>query len=166
MSWHIIPLKFSSWNITLWTKKAHQSTNFQIFQCFNESSPNSSRQFWNHKAKVYSNFASLFSVMPPLYFFISNLGQKEPIEVKFSDFWVVGWKFTKFLMSCLKLQVSFSLNFSSLFSVMKNSSVLFLLKLYMIWTKRAHQSAKFQTFQFPLQYSVHIFLRHDGCFRN
>ena len=49
----------------------------------------------------------------PLYFFSLNLiyfGQKLPIEVKFSDFWVVGWKFTKFLKSYLKSQVSFSLN--------------------------------------------------------
>ena len=144
VSWHLILLKFSSWNIMLWTKKAHQSTNFQIFECFNESSLNSSCQFWNHKVKVYSNFASLFSVMKynsfvffylkPLYF-----GQKEPVEVKFSDFWVVGWKFTKFLMSYLKPQVSFSLNFASLFSVMRdNSSVLFWFKLCMIWTKGAH----------------------------
>ena len=75
----------------------------------------------------------------PLYFFSSNLTyfwQKEPIEVKFLDFWVVGWKFTKFLMSYLKPQVSFSLNFASLFSVMRdNSFVLFLLKLYIIWMK-------------------------------
>ena len=50
-------------------------------------------------------------------------------------------------MSCLKLQVSFSLNCASLFSVMRgNSSVLFKPKLYMSWTKEAHQSAKFQTF--------------------
>ena len=99
LSWH--------WSITPWKKRPHQSTNFQIFECFNESSPNSSCQFWNHKVKVYSNFASLF------------------IEFKFSDIWVVGWKFTKFFMSCLKLQVRFSLNFSSLFSVMRNSSLLF-----------------------------------------
>ena len=68
VSWHIIPLNNSSWNITLWAKRAHQSTNFQIFECFNESLPNSSCQFWNHKVKVYSNFASLFSVISPLYF--------------------------------------------------------------------------------------------------
>ena len=58
VSWHIFPLKFSSWNII----------------CF---------------------------------------GQKEPIKVKFSDFWVVRWKSTKFLKSYFKLQVSFSLNFVS-----------------------------------------------------
>ena len=37
----------------------------------------------------------------PLCLFSSNLvyfGQKEPIKVKFSDLWVFGWKFTKFLM--------------------------------------------------------------------
>ena len=40
------PLKFCNWNITLWTKRAHQSRNLG----FNESSPNSSWcQFWNHK---------------------------------------------------------------------------------------------------------------------
>ena len=44
-------------------KRAHQSTNFDIFACFNESSPNSSWEFWNHKVKIYLNFASLFSVM-------------------------------------------------------------------------------------------------------
>ena len=63
VSWHKIPLKFSSWIILLWTKRAHQSTNFATFVCFNENSTNSSCQFWNHKVKVYSNFASLFSVM-------------------------------------------------------------------------------------------------------
>ena len=64
----------------------------------------------------------------PLYFF-SNLiyfEQKEPVKGKYSDFWVVGWKFTKFLMPYLKPQVSFSLNFASLFNVMGDkSSVLF-----------------------------------------
>ena len=36
VSWQIIPLKFSSWSITLWTKRDHQITNFQISECFNE----------------------------------------------------------------------------------------------------------------------------------
>ena len=49
-----------------------------------------------------------------LYFRISNLAyleQKAPIKNKFSNFWVVEWKFTKFLMSHLEHQVSFSLDF-------------------------------------------------------
>ena len=131
VSWHITPLKFSSWNITLRKKRAHQSTNCHIFECFNESSLNSSCQFWNHKVKAYSNLASLFSVMKDIssVFFYLNLlyfRQTEPFKVRFSDFRVVGWKFTKFLMSCLKLQVNFSENFASLFTVMRgNFSVFF-----------------------------------------
>ena len=65
------------------------------------------------------------------------------------DFWVVGEKFTKFLMSYLEPSVSFSWNFESLFHVMRDKSfVLFkLLKLYMFFTNRDHQSAKSQTFE-------------------
>ena len=37
--------------------------NFQTFGCSNESSPNSSCHFLNHKVRVYSNFASLLIVM-------------------------------------------------------------------------------------------------------
>ena len=61
-------------------------------------------------------------------------------------------------MSCLKPQVSYYLNFSSLLSVMRdNSSVLFQLKLYMIWTKGAHQSAKFQTFNCSRKVSPNLY---------
>ena len=60
----------------------------------------------------------------PLYFLSLNLYTLD--KKQFSDFWMVRWKFTKFFMSCLKLRVSFSLNFASIFSVMRdNSSVLF-----------------------------------------
>ena len=158
-----MPLKCSSWNITLWTKRAHQSTNVQIFEGFNESSPSSSCQFWNHKVKFYSNFASLFSVMKDnssalFYLKLLYFGQKELIQAKFSDFWVAGWKFTKFFIWCLKLQVSFSLNFASLFSVIRdNSSVIFKLKLYMIWTKGAHQGARFQTFVCSHKVSLNLY---------
>ena len=46
----------------LQTKGAHQSTIFQTFQCSNDTSPNSSCHVWNQKIRVYSNFASLFSI--------------------------------------------------------------------------------------------------------
>ena len=38
---------------------------------------------------------------------------------------MVGWKFTKFLMSYLKPEVSFSLNFASLFITMRENSSFF-----------------------------------------
>ena len=130
----------------LWTKITDRSTIFQIFECSNEGWPNSSCDVWNHKVKVYLNFASLFSVMKitPLYFCSWNLvyfGQKESIEKKFSDFWAVGWKFTKFLLSYLKPQVSFSLKFTSFFSVTRNnSSVLY------PWDKRNLSKCKISDF--------------------
>ena len=186
VSWHTIPLKFSSWNIICLGQRADQWTILQTFECSNKSSPNSSCHFWNHKVKVYANFASLFNVMKdnrflmlflklqgqvffkfciivqcheryliphaifettrsrfiqilhhcsvswkitPVYFLVQTLSyfeQKEPIEVKFSDFWVKGWDFTKLLMLYLKPHANFTLNFASLFSVMRdNSSILF-----------------------------------------
>ena len=68
-------------------------------------------------------------------------------KCKFSDFSLLELKSIKFLMPFFKQKVIFCLNFRSLFSVMRdNSSVLFQLKLYMISTKGAYQSAKFQTF--------------------
>ena len=59
----------------LWTERVHQCIIFQTFECSNESSPNSSRHSWNHKARVYSNFAPLFNVMKDnsSVFFSSNL---------------------------------------------------------------------------------------------
>ena len=61
--------------------------------------------------------------------------------------------------SGLILQAFLSLNFLSLFSVMRdNSPVLFLLELYMIWTKGAHQSATFQAFDCSLEISPNLYL--------
>ena len=78
--------------------------------------------------------------------------------MKFSDFWVVWWKFTKFLVSYLKPQVSFSLNFVSLFNVMRdNCSVLYLLKLYIILAKVTHESPKFQTFNCSHEISPNLY---------
>ena len=69
----------------------------------------------------------------------SNIIEK---KVPIVRLWVLWWKFAKFLMflwkskSVSKLQVTFSSNFPSLFSVMKdNSSVLFKVKLYVVCTK-------------------------------
>ena len=106
----------------------------------------------------------------PLYFCSSNLiyfGQKEPIEVKFSDFWVVGSKFIKFLISYLKPKASFSLTFASIFSVMRRkSSVFFHLNLYMLWRKASDQSAKFQTFDCLREISPYLYFnRLSFCWK-
>ena len=61
-------------------------------------------------------------------------------KCKFSDFPLLALKFTKFVMLFLKPRASFSSNFASLSTLMRdNSSVLFHLKLYMLSTKGTHQ---------------------------
>ena len=52
----------------------------------------------------------------------------------------------------------FFLNVASLFSIMRDdSSILFELKLYMIWRKRTNQNAKFQTLDCSLNISPNLY---------
>ena len=130
--WHIVSLKFSCWNIICFGQK--DPINVQFFrllgaQMKGHTIPHDSFETTRSGFIQILHHCSVSWKITPLYFFSSNLkyfGQKDPIKVKFLDFWVVGWKFTKFLMSYLKPQVSFSLNFASLFNAMGDkSSVLF-----------------------------------------
>ena len=75
------------------------------------------------------------------------IGRSSTSNCKFPDLPLLALKFTKFLMSFLEPRVSFSLNFASLFSVMRhNSSVHFHLNICMLWTNGSNQSANFQAF--------------------
>ena len=96
----------------------------------------------------YVILMSLFTTqLVYIIFIILAFDKNIPSKCKFPDFSLLKLKFINFLMLFFKQIVSFSLNFGSLFSVLRdNSSVLFQLKLYIIWTKGAHESAKFQTF--------------------
>ena len=77
-----------------WTKIAHQSTVFQTFECFDESSTDSSCHFWNYKVRFYSSFASVFSVMKDnslqMYSFVAQtlytLNKKSPSKRNFQLF--------------------------------------------------------------------------------
>ena len=129
VSWHIIPLKFSNWNILCFGQK--ELINVPFFRHLSalikvNPIPHAIFQTTRSGFIQILHHCLVSWKITPLYFFSSNLiylGQKEPIKVKPS---VVGWRFTKFLMSCLKPQVSFSSNFASLFRVMRdNCSVLF-----------------------------------------
>ena len=86
----------------------------------------------------------------PLYFFLSQtfiLWTKRTHRSKISRLLSVWVKTHQISDVIFETTSQFFLNFASLFSVMRdNSSVLFQLKLCMIWTKGAQQSAKFQTF--------------------
>ena len=130
VSWHVIPLKFSSWNITFVQKEPMKVQIFRFLSVLMKVHPIPHVSFETTRSRFIQilHHCSVSSNIIPFYFFYLKLlyfGQKELIKVEFWDFWVVGRKFNKF-MSCSKLQVSFSLNFASLFRVMRdNSSVLF-----------------------------------------
>ena len=128
VSWDIIPMKSFSWDIICFGQKEPIKVQFlRLLSALMKVhpiaflKPQGFIQILNHCWVSWQ--------IPPLYYCSSNLVYfelKEPIKKNFSNFWMVGWKFTKFLMPYLKLQLSFSSNFASLFIVTKdNSSVLF-----------------------------------------
>ena len=82
--------------------------------------------FLEPRISFSSNFASLFSVMrhnSSVLFHKSlyALHKGSPLKCKFSDFRLLVWKLTKFLMSFFKPRSVFSLKFASLFSVMTHN---------------------------------------------
>ena len=88
-------------------------------------------------------------------------------SANFWDFWVLGSKFFKFLMSVLKRQVSSSSNFLSFFSVITHTCyVNFKLVHFLIWIKGSHQSSNFdiEGFGENLPNSLRHFLNHKSVF--
>ena len=105
-------------------------------------------------AQVPSNFASIFSsikhnssVLFQLEHYILWLKAAHQSS-HFRDFWVLGSKFVKFLMSILNWQVNSSSIFVSFFIVMTHKSpVNFKLMYFLFWIKASHQSPNFETFK-------------------
>ena len=126
--------------------------NFQTFGCSNdESSPNFSCHFLNHKVRVFQilhhcstrrDNSSVFFQLKPHILWTKTAHQSEIFGL------LSGWvKIHQIPHVTFETTSRFSLNFASLFNIMRDdSSVLFQLKRYMIFTKEAHQSAKFQNF--------------------
>ena len=114
VSWHIISLKLSNWSIICFGQK--QPINVHFFRLLGalmkvHPFPHAISETLRSGFIQNLHHCSVLWKITPLYFCNSNLvyfGQKEPIEKKISNFWVVRWKFIKFLMSYLKPQVSFS----------------------------------------------------------
>ena len=102
---------FFNWNIIcFWQKEPIKAQFFRLLSALMKVHPILHVSFETKRSgfiQILHHCSMSWKIMP-LYFFSSNLisfGQKEPIEVKFSNFWVVGWKFAKFLMSYLKPEV-------------------------------------------------------------
>ena len=122
VSWLIISLKFTSWNISL-DKKAHQSTMFRRLSALMKVHPIPHAIFeTNRPGRVFKFCILLVHVIKDNFSTFFNPNDKKSL-LKW-NFQILEWlgEFTKFLMSYLKPKV----NFASLFSVMRdNSSVLF-----------------------------------------
>ena len=91
VSWHIILLKFSSWNIYAFDKNIPSMNIFSDFKCPNESFNIPHVIFettWSGFVQILHHFSVLWKINP-LYFFSSNLiqlEQKKPIEVNLYGF--------------------------------------------------------------------------------
>ena len=153
LSWHIIPLKFSSLNIICFC------TIFQTLNALKKIHPITHAIFETIRSGFFQILyhCSVSWKINPLYFLAQTpytLDRNSPSKW---NLWTFEWLGENLPNSLLKPQINFSSNFASLFDVMRDkSSVFFYLKLYMIFTKGAHQSAKFQTFDLSGEISPNL----------
>ena len=128
---NITPLCFLSSNFLYFCQKQPIKVKFlEIFECFGQNSLNCLCQFWTDKSipLQISHHSSLPWHITPLQTLSSYIFYHKwiPSKSQFWDFLVIWRKFSKVVMSFSKPQISFSSNFASLPSVIKdNSSVLF-----------------------------------------
>ena len=118
---------FSFKQYILPSKAAHESADF--FDCWVKF-----RRFphviFQSTSLFLSNFASLFTVMRHNFSVLSfaqtsnTFDKNSRSKCKFSDLPLLALKYIKYLISYLKLQVSFFSNFASLSAMRDNSSVL------------------------------------------
>ena len=89
-----------------------------------------------------------------------TLDEKIPSKSQFFDFPVFWWKFPKFLMSFLKVQVSFRWSVASIFSAIKyNSSILYLSQTLYNLVKGSPLKVKFFRFlsaRVKIHQSLHL----------
>ena len=121
-------MNFSSWNIICFGQKESISMQFFILlsavmkvqpipHAIFETIGSGFIPILHHCSVSWEKDNSSIFLVQTFYTLNKRAHQSEVL-----DFWVVGWKFTKFLVSYLKQQVSFSHNFASLFSVMRDNS--------------------------------------------
>ena len=137
----------------LLSKKPIKVQIFEVLECLDQNSSNSSCQFWTDKS-IPLQFLHPFLLswhITPLKFEghpFSILDKRILSKTQFWDFQVLWWKFDKYLRSILEAQISVSSNFLSIISDIKHQTPLYFLSwntLY-FWPQAAHQSANFSDF--------------------
>ena len=149
---HDSSVNFTSINFLLWMKGSHQSSNLEVFKC----SGLKFAIFLMSFLRIFYHSLVSWNVIT-LDFFRSNVvyfDKRNQSKCKFWKFPVLRSNFIKFL-SFLKQKISFSWNFTSIFSVMRHkSSTYFWLKFYILSTERAHQSTNWVKFNTSRQFKV------------
>ena len=114
--WHITPLYFFASNIIYFRQKWHIKV--QIFRLATAciKTHQIPHAIFGTKSQLLFKLFCTFS-SKTLY----ALDKRSTSKCKFSDFRLLDWKLTKFLISFFKPQVCFSLNFASPFSVMTHN---------------------------------------------
>ena len=121
---HNSSVNFKLMHFLLRIKRSHQSPSFDIFQVFWWKCAIFIVSFWKAQVRFPSNFASIFSAIKHNFSVLSKLkhymlwSKRAYQNANFLDFWVVGSKFVKFLMSILKRQVNSSSNLASSFFIL------------------------------------------------
>ena len=101
--------------------------------------------FFKPQVSFLLNFASIFFVLAQTSY---TLDENSPSKWNVWIFqWLGGLKFTKFLMSYLISQVSFSLNLVSLFNVTRSNSFVFLVKTLYDFYNRSPSKCKISDFR-------------------
>ena len=147
-----ISLYFFSSNITYFLHK--QPIKAQIFRLSTARLKFTKflMSFFKQKVSFIQSLDSFFSVMRDNSSVLFQLNlytllTKQHSQVQIFRLATACIKINPIPHSCLEPRVSFSSNFASLFIVTRhNSSVIFHLNICMLWTKGAHQSPSFQTF--------------------
>ena len=131
-NWLLVPkITWGIWDNFRQAVESPKRWNLMVYFC----PKNTFLQLNHYEQRVYlissviSETTSHFSRHNSSVFLVQRLHtfyKRSLPKCKFSDFPLLGLKFTKFLMSFFKQKVSFSSKFGSLFSVMRdNSSALF-----------------------------------------
>ena len=123
-------VNFKLIHFLFWIKRSHQSSNFENFVCSGENLSNFLYHFPNHKPdfpQILYHYSAPWKITPR-YFFRSNViyfAQKEQAKCRLLRIANARVKIDQ-ILALLKQKISFSWNFESLFSVLRNnSSVLF-----------------------------------------
>ena len=121
--------------VYFWPKNTFSQVKHLFNITFNHLCGNSSISmcnFRNHKSKFTTKLVRILLVQT-----FHNFNKSNPSKCQFSDFSLLVFKFTKFLMPFFKQKLSFPSIFGSLSSVMKGKfSVHFQVKLYIMLTKQ------------------------------